>query len=564
MDLKPSNIQVDDFGQVLVCDWGLARDLSDNDTLSEDLSTQEMVPKDLNLSYNNKIKGTPGYMAPEQISRRFGSRSQKTDVFCLGGLLYFLLTYEKPFNGSNLEELLKQTENGDLIAPNKRTKQHEIPLALDAVVLKAMKNKASERYPTVKQLSDDVRSFLQGFATSAEDAGFFKEIKLLIIRNKLPFILSAVALFGTLILTSFFIHQLRNEKHLAESAQAHAEAMANKSHESENRALKAQSEAENAETKALSLVQALQAEKKFSSSLKVQAAKELMDKAFVPFRKAKNYLSATETIRLVLQLNPRHQDALYHAALMELGAFQMTKTRDYIKQYKGPKDTQWIKQAYTDFLTPHGHSKKYTWEEQLQFTNSLLSGSFNADKHYIAWHINSSTRHKFSMDDCIQYAKSSMKRRNKSKQFNFNLQQLDDGSYQLSLNGTRCSPYEEIRHWKISELDMSYTNFRDLTILWTYPLKKLNIAHTPVNSLNKAWDIPVEELNIKGTKISDYEAIYQYPLKKLTINEFCSGIHRFNHMKTLRELTLPSGVYLQKELDKLNKKIKITYYDHGS
>lgn len=564
LDIKPSNIQVDDFGQVLVCDWGLARDLSDNDTISEDLSTQEMSPKVLNLSYNNKIKGTPGYMAPEQISRRFGSRSQGTDVFSLGALLYFLLTEKEPFSGSNVDILLKQTINGDFIAPIKRATKSHISSALNAVVMKAMRNKRSERYASVKKLSDDIRSYLQGFATSAEEAGFLKEVKLLIIRNKVPFVLSISALIITMLLTTFFIHKLQDEKQIAQAAQAHAEAMALKSLESENVALSAQRETEASRLKALELIEDLQTEKQFSSELKIKAADELMTKAFINFRKNKNYLNATATVRMVLQLNPSHQEALYHAALMEMGAFQMHNTLAYLKQYKGSNDVKWIRDNCLKFVDASGRLKKYTWKETLALTQELLYSGYDPDKTYVAWHINSSIAQKFSIETSIKYARESMSKRNQGQSFKLDAAKLEDDTYKVSLAGSRCAPYEEIRHWPISDLNMSWTNFRNLSILWGSPLKKLNISFTPVNHLNEIWDLNIEELNIRGTKIGNYEAVYKYPLRNLIINEFCSSLHRLNDIKTLKELSLPRGVYSQDKISKLNKNIKITYYNHGS
>ncbi|WDE98680.1 serine/threonine-protein kinase [Lentisphaera profundi] len=562
LDIKPANIQVDDYGQVLLCDWGLARDLSDCDTVSEDLSTQDMHPVNLELSYNNKIKGTPGYMAPEQTARRFGSRSSRTDIYSLGGVLYFLLSFKKPLEGETLEQLIKKTQEGDFISPRQRCPDLMIPTALNSVVLKAMALKPENRYLNVAELANDIRSYLSGFATSAEDASFLKQLKLLIKRNKTLFTLGSIALSFIVLLTAYFITQLKEEKLTAESAKFHAEEMAQKSIISESEARRAQKESEESTLQALGLVEDLQTEKKYSSTLKNQAAEELMEKAFTPFRHNKNYFKATETINLVLQLQPNNQEAIYHLALMEMGAFKFKQIKDLLKSYHGEQETSWITEAISPFFDKAGRMKPYTWQQQLNLANQLLDSSYNADKQYVAWHINSSIHNKFEMPDCIKYARASMAKRNKSSHFQFTADKLSDASYRVSIARSLCAPYEEIRHWKISELDLSHSNFRNLTILWNSPLKKLNIAHTPVNSLNKIWTLPLEVLNIKGTKISDYEAIYQYPLQALTINEFCSDLKRLNSISTLRELILPQAVYSPQEITKLSKNIKVTFYNY--
>ena len=88
LDLKPENIQCDKYGEVLVCDWGLAR--YENDS-SPELFEDDLAPIGPKTLYG-AIKGTPGYMAPEQI-KPGGTKTQKTDIFSLGAILYLSLIH---------------------------------------------------------------------------------------------------------------------------------------------------------------------------------------------------------------------------------------------------------------------------------------------------------------------------------------------------------------------------------------------------------------------------------------------------------------------------------------
>ena len=92
-DLKPQNIMVGPFGEVLVMDWGLAKLLNPETSASAD--GQEMHLRDADRqgtdTAHGSILGTPGYMAPEQARGEIAAIGPRADVYSLGAVLKFLL-----------------------------------------------------------------------------------------------------------------------------------------------------------------------------------------------------------------------------------------------------------------------------------------------------------------------------------------------------------------------------------------------------------------------------------------------------------------------------------------
>src|SRR5439155_24223321 len=94
-DLKPQNIMLGSFGEVLVLDWGVAKEVG----AAPVPPVIEAAEADSALgpqTAHGTILGTPGYMAPEQLRGDIGLLDARTDVYGLGGILYFLVTGRAP------------------------------------------------------------------------------------------------------------------------------------------------------------------------------------------------------------------------------------------------------------------------------------------------------------------------------------------------------------------------------------------------------------------------------------------------------------------------------------
>ncbi|HEU4726669.1 MAG TPA: WD40 repeat domain-containing serine/threonine-protein kinase, partial [Kofleriaceae bacterium] len=150
-DLKPSNVVVGDFGETIVIDWGLAKDLS----VSEELACGSGAfgpPRDDGLTEVGAVLGTPAYMAPEQ--ERGEVVDQRADVFAIGAMLWELCALER-------------------VPPMERGLRHRmlrragIDQDLIAIIDKALAPDPDRRYPDAGALAADLKAFKSGARIAA-------------------------------------------------------------------------------------------------------------------------------------------------------------------------------------------------------------------------------------------------------------------------------------------------------------------------------------------------------------------------------------------------------------
>jgi serine/threonine-protein kinase len=148
-DLKPSNILLDLEGAPHVTDFGLAR----------------CVEIESSLTQSGLILGTPAYMAPEQAAGRAGDLTEAVDVYGLGAVLYKLLAGRPPFEAGTAYEVLEQVRER---APySLRLHNRAIDRNLDAICLKCLEKDPARRYHSAAALSADLERWLLGARISA-------------------------------------------------------------------------------------------------------------------------------------------------------------------------------------------------------------------------------------------------------------------------------------------------------------------------------------------------------------------------------------------------------------
>src|ERR1700722_7277856 len=162
-DLKPQNIMVGRFGEVLVMDWGLAKLLNATTTATdaENIGTEKARDEQAlgTDTGHGVILGTPGYMAPEQARGEVAAIGPRADVYSLGAVLKFLLV------GA-----------GSGSRPTSR--------ALAAIAGKATAEDAEQRYGSVEELASDVAHYLDGLPVCAYPEGPIRRAWRWVIKNR--------------------------------------------------------------------------------------------------------------------------------------------------------------------------------------------------------------------------------------------------------------------------------------------------------------------------------------------------------------------------------------------
>ena len=159
-DLKPQNVVLGDFGEVLVLDWGLAKVTGESEaadlSVPPALTGDSLGPTDQTVA--GQVIGTPAYMAPEQAEGRLDLLTARTDVYGLGAILYEILTGRPPFRGSDTATVLRQVTHEPPERP--RSIVEDAPAALDAVCMKALEKKSADRYASAKELAAEIQHYL--------------------------------------------------------------------------------------------------------------------------------------------------------------------------------------------------------------------------------------------------------------------------------------------------------------------------------------------------------------------------------------------------------------------
>ncbi|MBA3710002.1 MAG: protein kinase, partial [Planctomycetes bacterium] len=142
-DIKPDNIMLGDFGEVLLVDWGSAIRVDDP---------------------HPKLYGTPLYMSPEQA--RLERSDTRSDIYALGASLFHTLTLRPPTWSDDAEEFWKRKRSGGIDAPTAADRQR-LPPALLAIALKALAPDPAGRYQTAADFRQDLQQYQAGLAVSA-------------------------------------------------------------------------------------------------------------------------------------------------------------------------------------------------------------------------------------------------------------------------------------------------------------------------------------------------------------------------------------------------------------
>jgi serine/threonine-protein kinase len=158
-DLKPGNLLFDGDGRGFVADFGLAK----------------LIRPGIDLTQSHRAMGTPHYLAPEVAATHAGRATTASDVYSLGAILFELLTGRPPFEAEGIPALLRRIVEQDpafpASVPTAKGNEAPVPRDLEVVTLKCLAKDPACRYPSPRELAEELRRYLAGEPILARPLG---------------------------------------------------------------------------------------------------------------------------------------------------------------------------------------------------------------------------------------------------------------------------------------------------------------------------------------------------------------------------------------------------------
>ena len=474
LDLKPANIQVGSFGEVLVLDWGLAKILAGSTVPLPDLLRE--VPVD------GAVRGTPGYMAPEQERGDFPALDQRTDIFALGAVLKALVIGK----GSH----------------------RKVPPALEAVVSKAMAPAPSERYQSVEALARDVRAFVGGFAVSAQNVGLGTLFWLLVKRHKAVFAVMAGSLLTITALLSIFVIEIT---------------------QSERRAVDALAQTTVSERRAMDALARLREEQVEKLRLGRLATPQLLNHAEELIRTLR-YDDALTELNLIVSLDSSLAQAWIRKGFLHLGRQEFADAAqvfDRLPNYAARAKRDKILRAgeiadkYRQLTAPAG---TLTYPQLLELIQDITSktNALSGDLQEIA------LGQLFQDVNCngpadpahLEFIRNALSLLNLPAT-NLTFQcRMEENGLVLELHGKQVSQILPVTGLQAYALDLAGTAVTELRWLRNSDLQVLNLTDTPVKDLNPIFSLPLTELRLVNCGNVRLEQLRNLPkLEKVVVSE---------------------------------------------
>jgi len=174
-DLKPENVAIDNFGQVVVLDWGLAKVLDESELALKMNDNCNLTDSSLLHTSHGEVVGTPVYMSPEQAAGKVELIDTRTDIYGLGGILFSILTGKAPHfsvatgTDSGFKEVITKIADA---APPSPSDLASVPSELEAICVRALSRKRHLRFDSALELAEVVEQWMAG--QSSKKIGYEK------------------------------------------------------------------------------------------------------------------------------------------------------------------------------------------------------------------------------------------------------------------------------------------------------------------------------------------------------------------------------------------------------
>jgi serine/threonine protein kinase len=519
-DLKPENIMIGSFGEVLVMDWGLAKNM----TTSRREGAPEPAPIPATLSakpvndlrgfetMHGLIVGTPPYISPEQARGELDRIDERSDIYVLGGILYAILALRPPVEGESVHEVVEKIVTSAIAPPssfNQPTRKSaakkaaeqpgvetagslvfahcpgkRIPDGLSAVVMKALALDPHDRYQNVEDLQADIEAYQGGFATKAERAGMAKHALLFAGRHKKE--VAVFAFFAVLFLCAIigFILQVTHERDRARLSERRAI-------DEENRAVEQEK-----------LAAARLLELRGTAPTFAEEAKQLIDDGDFP--------QALEKIEYAIQQVPN--DAIYHNLRGNIlqAELRLEEAADAYEETLrlDPK----LAEARLNLELTRSIIKQIGTDEQIKpdVLGKLYAALINQGRKSAAENVGSQLG--TDKQKLVRIWRDAFDKHGlRQQRFETN----PDGTINVDFSNVAQPDLKRLRDVPVKGLILDETKLVEINVLRGLQLQSLSLVHSAVRDLTPLIGMPLHNLNLDGSAITDLTPLRELPLEVL-------------------------------------------------